>query len=192
MRKGVVALKLGLRELVMAGVFVALTTVLGYLVIPLPFSPVPITGQTFAVMLAGSLLGWRAGLVSMGLFVFLGLVGIPVFAGGAAGPGILLGPRGGYILSFPLAALMIGLLVQYSRRQGWGTFFVAHLAGGIILVYSLGVTQLALVTGMTWKAAAIAGAIPFILGDVLKAAVAAEVARRIHLIFPLWRSDRVN
>ncbi len=104
--------KITLREMMVVAVFIALLTALGYVNIPLPFSPVPLTGQTFGVMLAGMLLGSRLGFITLLLFDLTGLV-FPVFAGGAAGGlGKLLGPTGGYILSWPLAAAAIGLFAS--------------------------------------------------------------------------------
>jgi len=176
---------LDLREMLGAGLLAALTAILGYVQIPLPFSPVPITGQTFGVMLAGSLLGARAGFCSMLLFLITGAAGMPVFAGARAGIGVLAGPTGGFLLGFPLAAYVIGRLA-YGPRSGKGILplVLANLAGGIVIIYALGTVQLVLVTGMDPIAALGVGTLPFIPGDLLKVAVAAVVARRVRVVLP--------
>ncbi|NLG86955.1 MAG: biotin transporter BioY [Firmicutes bacterium] len=163
--------------------FIALLTALGYVNIPLPFSPVPLTGQTFGVMLAGMLLGSRLGFITLLVFDLTGLV-FPVFAGAAGGIGKLLGPTGGYILSWPLAAAVIGLLVEREQHPDWIRFFLANILGGVLIVYSLGVLQLSLVTGMGLIPAFISGALPFIPGDLIKCAVAAAVGLRLRQAYP--------
>jgi biotin transport system substrate-specific component len=163
--------------------FIALLTALGYVNIPLPFSPVPLTGQTFGVMLAGMLLGSRLGFVTLLLFNLTGLV-FPVFAGAAGGLGKLVGPTGGYILSWPLAAAAIGFISEQGQRPSWTRLFLANIVGGIFIVYSLGVLQLSLVTGMGLTAAAMSGALPFIPGDLIKCGVAAAAGLRIRRAYP--------
>ncbi|HHY93221.1 MAG TPA: biotin transporter BioY [Firmicutes bacterium] len=159
-------------------------TVLGYVKIPLPFSPVPITGQTFGVMLAGALLGSRLGFLALLVFDLTGLV-FPVFAGGTGGLGVIVGPTGGYILSWPLAAWLIGYLTEQAPRPGFFRIFTANVLGGIVVIYALGVTQLALVAHIGFLPAFLKGALPFIPGDLIKCAAAAIVAERLsayHLV----------
>lgn len=175
---------LNLREMLGAGLLAALTAVLGYVQIPLPFSPVPITGQTFGVMLAGSLLGARAGFCSMLLFLLTGLAGMPVFAGARAGIGVLAGPTGGFLLAFPLAAYVIGWLAATGRGVGLWSLILANLVGGVGIIYALGTAQLILVTGMDPVGALGVGALPFIPGDLVKVATAAVVARRVRVVLP--------
>ena len=86
------------RSLALAGMMAALTAVLAYIRIPLPFSPVPVSAQTLAVMFAGALLGARLGAFSQLVYVLMGAVGLPVFAGGQGGPAVLAGPTGGYLI----------------------------------------------------------------------------------------------
>ncbi|MDK2855463.1 MAG: biotin transport system substrate-specific component [Bacillota bacterium] len=177
--------KLSLREMAYIGVFAALMTALGYVEIPLPFSPVPITGQTFGVMLAGALLGSRLGFLALAVFDLIGLV-FPVFAGGSGGPGVFAGPTGGYILSWPLAAWLIGYLTEQVPRPSFLRIFGANVLGGILVVYTLGVTQLALVAHIDLLPAIAKGALPFIPGDLIKCAVAAVAAQRLaaHRLVP--------
>lgn len=173
-----------MRETAYIGVFAALMTVLGYVEIPLPFSPVPITGQTFGVMLAGALLGSRLGFLALAVFDLTGLA-FPVFAGGSGGLAVLAGPTGGYILSWPLAAWLIGYLTERAPRPGFLRIFAANVLGGIVVIYALGVTQLALVAHIGFLPAFLRGAVPFIPGDLLKCAAAAIMAERLsayHLV----------
>lgn len=88
----------------------SIIAVLSFISIPLPFSPVPITLQTLGVMLSGLLLGPQLGSISVGLYLIAGTLGLPIFAGGAAGIGVLMGPSGGYLLGFLPGAWMIGTL----------------------------------------------------------------------------------
>lgn len=168
-----------LRELMLAALFAAMTSILAFVTIPLPL--VPITGQTFGVMLSGALLGARTGALSQTVYLFLGFAGLPVFAGGASGPGAFAGPSGGYLWGFVAGAFVIGLLVDLRKESGivWKAFALA--VGGILVVYAFGVTQLALVTGRSAGEALAVGAYPFLAGDVIKVAVAAVVTQKIDL-----------
>lgn len=170
--------KLSLREMVYIALFIALMTALGYVKIPLPFSPVPITGQTFGVMLAGTLLGSRLGFLALAVFDLTGVI-FPVFAGSSGGIGVLLGPTGGYILSWPLAAALIGYLTEQVETPSLPRLFCANVLGGILVIYALGVVQLALVTGIGLIPAIAKGALPFIPGDLIKCAVAAVAGQRL-------------
>ena len=174
-----------------AGLLAALTGVLAWVQIPLPFSPVPITGQTFGVMLAGSLLGARTSFISMLLFLLLGTAGVPVFAGAKAGIGVLLGPTGGYLLAFPPAAYIIGRLAFPARgTPGLLRMGGANFVGGILIIYTMGTIQLALVADMSLRAAFVAGALYFIPGDLLKVVVAALVGNRVRAIIPHFKLEK--
>ncbi|HEY8449919.1 MAG TPA: biotin transporter BioY, partial [Bacillota bacterium] len=184
--------RLTLREMILAALFTALMVALG--VVPpltLPLSPVPVTTQTLGVMLAGSVLGRRGGALAMIIFLLLLVAGVPVLAGGRGGPGHLFGPSGGYILSWPLAAYVIGHLAGPAPR--FGRLLVANVVGGILVVYAIGAPVLALVSGMGIKRALVAGAALFVPGDLLKAVVAALLAaslrRRLDAAAPGRSSD---
>ncbi|HHY31773.1 MAG TPA: biotin transporter BioY [Firmicutes bacterium] len=166
--------------------FAALTSVLAFVSIPLPFSPVPVTAQSFGPMLAGLLLRPREAMLSQLLYVLIGAAGLPVFAGGASGFAVLAGATGGYLSGFVVGAgvtSILALLPQRHatpRRLGPAWLVLACLAGGVVVVYGLGVSQLALVTGLTPTKAIVAGALPFIPGDVLKACIAGLVGWRLR------------
>ncbi len=139
--------------------------------IPLPFSPVPVTGQTMAVLLVGALLGSRRGSLAVLVYIAQGLAGMPVFAGGAAGPARLLGPTGGYLVGFVLAAYLVGLLAERGWDRRVGTT-AAAMALGNMVIYAVGALWLAVFVGGLVPALT-AGVLPFIPGDLVKIAAAA-------------------
>lgn len=142
----------------------------------LPIGPVPITFQPFFVLLSGLLLGPLAGVGAVLLYVAAGALGLPVFAGGAAGIGVLFGPTGGYLLGSVIGVGVAGL----ARRPGRPPAWLAGLAFGVAalaIIYGLGVVQLRAVLGLSWRAALAAGVAPFVLQDLAKLALAVAVAR---------------
>lgn len=165
-------------DLVYAGIFAALIAVLGLVSIPLPISPVPISGQTLAIMLAGSILTVRQAALSVLTFLLIGAVGMPVFAGATGGIAVLFGPRGGYLWGFLLGAIVIGLL-KGSGIKMW-RLALANAIGGIVVVYLLGVPWLGIITGMGLNKAWVAGALPFIPGDLVKVAVATVLGAAVN------------
>lgn len=169
--------ELKLKDMMYCSMFAALISVLAFLVIPLPFSPVPVTGQTLAIMLAGLILGPVQAFLSVLIFILLGIAGVPVFSGGRAGIGVLVGPSGGYIIGFLVGAVIISLLSKKANNV-W-TLGASAIFGGIIMVYLLGVPWLSYITGMGATEAIVAGALPFIPGDVFKVVVATILAKRI-------------
>ena len=156
---------------VRASLFVALITVGSYIVIPLPFSPVPIALQSGFVILAGLLLTGRWAVGSVAVYLLLGALGLPLFAGGTGGLGHLLGPTGGYLLGYLPAVMVTSLIAGDSllRRVLAGTT-------GSLVVYCVGVPWLALVQGLTPAQAVSFGMLPFLPGDALKVIAAALLA----------------
>lgn len=160
----------------------ALLTALGaYASVRIPGSAVPVTMQTLVVSLAGVLLGARLGAASQATYLLAGALGAPVFSGGAAGFAWLLGPTGGFLLSFPLAAAVTGLLTARALERP-GMRGALRLAAGILLgtfvVFAGGWAQLTLLTGDPVNAARV-GVLPFLAGDVVKVVAATLVARRL-------------
>jgi biotin transport system substrate-specific component len=133
-----------------------------------PFWPVPVTMQSFVVLALGASLGWRVAGATLALYLVEGTLGMPVFANMAG----LMGPTGGYLVGFLLAAMLVGYLAERGADKNVFTMFAAMLAGAA-LIYVPGIAWLATFTGLE-KAIAV-GFVPFILGDVLKAALAAAV-----------------
>lgn len=138
--------------------------------IPLPFSPVPVTGQTLAVLLTGALLGSRRAALCLLAYLAEGIAGLPVFAlGETAGLARLMGPTGGYLIGFVAAAYVTGLLAERGWGRRAGTALLAMLAGNATL-YVLGLSWLSLFVGL--ERALPLGLYPFIVGDLLKLIVA--------------------
>jgi biotin transport system substrate-specific component len=137
--------------------------------VPVPMSPVPMTLQPLAVLAVGGVLGARAGAGALALYLALGALGLPVFAGGAAGVAKLLGATGGYLLAFPPAAALTGLLVGRTPRVGRT---LLGCAAGLLVIHLGGVAQLALLGGDPALAVRI-GLVPFLAGDLLKVGLAA-------------------
>ena len=140
--------------------------------IPLPFTPIPLTGQTFAVLLVGAALGSRRGAASLLLYLLQGMIGLPVFAGGASGLAVLVGPTGGYLVGFAGAAYLTGLLAARGLDRRIPSAFLVFLAGEAV-IYLFGVAWLSLFLG--FQRAILAGLLPFLIGDALKLAAAALV-----------------
>jgi biotin transporter BioY len=136
----------------------------------LPFSPVPLTGQTFAVLMIGALLGARRGCLAALLYLFEGAMGLPVFALGGGWP-ILFGPTGGYLLGFVPAAYVTGALAGKRWDRRVGTTILAMLLGNVV-IYSFGLLRLSFTIGLNTSLLA-TGLFPFIIGDLLKIALAA-------------------
>ncbi len=160
----------------------ALTGLLAQARFPLPWSPIPITGQTFAVLLAGVLLGRWWGGASLAIFGGLGFMGVPWFSGWASG----LGATGGYIIGFVLAALFLGHFTdKYIRSRSFFSMLGLMLFANFILIYVPGLLWLGLwlkvVSGTpaTFIALLGMGALPFIAGDITKAVLAAVIARGV-------------
>ncbi|GAA2440372.1 biotin transporter BioY [Streptomyces macrosporus] len=146
----------------------ALTGVAAQLAVPVPGSPVPVTGQTFAALLVGAGLGARRAFAALGLYAAAGMAGVPWFAEGTSGAAM---PSLGYVLGMLLAAVVVGALARRGGDRG-----VLRTAGtmavGTAIIYAVGVPYLALATGMSAGEAVAAGLVPFLIGDALKAALA--------------------
>ncbi|MFF4606369.1 biotin transporter BioY [Streptomyces sp. NPDC001339] len=145
----------------------ALTGLAAQIALPLPGSPVPVTGQTFAALLVGTSLGAGRGLLALALYALAGLAGVPWFAGGTSGTGATLG----YVVGMVLAAGLVGALARRGGDRGVLRTAVT-MAAGTAVIYGVGVPCLALSTGMSLGQAAAVGLVPFLIGDALKAALA--------------------
>jgi biotin transport system substrate-specific component len=168
------------RALATAALLAALAAALGPLA--LPVGPVPITFQTFFVVLAALLLPapWAAG--SMALYVALGAAGLPVFAKGAAGMAVVTGPTGGYIVGFVVAA-GVASLVRTGLVKTGATSLTADIGACVVLftiVYGMGTAWLAYSLNLSLPQAAALGVLPFIIGDVVKAGVAIVIAQAVR------------
>jgi biotin transport system substrate-specific component len=157
------------------------------IVLPLPWTPVPVTGQTFGVLLIAVLLGARRGALVMGLYLLEGLAGLPVFAPvGMPGAARLIGPTAGYLLSYPLAAFVTGWLVErplavMSHRFARVVHLLGAMLAGEIVIFAIGCAWLAAITHNGWLWALTAGAAPFVPGELLKLAAVFSTVRGVEI-----------
>ncbi|HEY9055448.1 MAG TPA: biotin transporter BioY, partial [Rectinemataceae bacterium] len=167
-----------LTNAVLACLFAAFISLGAYIAIPLPGTPVPIVLQNFFIILASSTLGPWWGLLSVGIYLVFGFVGLPVLSGGTGGPSRFLGPTGGYLLGYIPAALAIGFI----SRRGKGGFLSQLLAGfaGMAIVYSLGMLRLKSLLQLDWNRTIATGFLPFLPGDLLKIVLAAWTGPRLR------------
>lgn len=174
------------KDLVLVSLFAAMMCLFSIVRIPLP-TPVPFTLQIFGVALTGGLLGGSLGAIAIIIYVLLGAIGLPVFAGMTGGVQVLVGPTGGYIFGFIFSAFIIGFCMQrFIYKQSnttikWISTFAIMMVG-LIISYILGTVQLKFITGLAWPEAIAAGVLPFFLLDSLKI-IWATIA--VHLIHPV-------
>lgn len=159
---------------VYSAMMAALIAVGAYIAVPV--GPVPIVLQNMFVMLTGLLLGSRWGLASVGVYILAGICGLPVFSGAGAGLGHLLGPTGGYLISYLPAVFVIGLVADRTRNI---LLQLLALLVATALIFLLGVSWLKIATGMTVEKAMAVGMLPFLIGDGIKIAAALAISKAI-------------
>lgn len=169
-----------------AALFAALTGAFAYVSFPFPLSPAPVTLQVLGVFLAGLLLGPIWGGAAMVLYLTAGALGAPVFAGGSAGFGALVGESAGYLWSYPIAALAVGALAHggfevRAPERIHPARMVGAMAVGTLIIYALGVLGLMLVLGLSPTNAVVAGALVFLPAEAVKMAAAIGVVRSERL-----------
>lgn len=179
---------LGTTDLALVASFAALISALAYLgAIPVGGAGVPITLQTFGVMLTGCLLGPVRGFLAVLLYLALGAVGLPVFAEHTSGLGTFSQPSAGYLLSFPVAALVGGLMVRYVAGERGKTraavVFACSLAGSVLVIHPAGILGLVLTLDLS-LAEAFKIDVVYWVGDLLKTTLVALVAAEVHRAFP--------
>lgn len=168
-----------LKNMIFASLFCAITIVTSYIIIPLPFSPVPVTAQTLSVMLAGNLLPAKTGFFSMVLYIFMGLIGLPVFSGGKSGIAALIGPTGGYIISWPIAVFVMGLVLERVKVD-FSRLLLINILFGVLLVDFIGIIYLSFSTNISLLHGFTIGVLPFLIGDITKAVMSAIIALAIR------------
>ncbi|MDD4907475.1 MAG: biotin transporter BioY [Candidatus Omnitrophica bacterium] len=159
-------------------VFVVLMALGAFVRIPLPFSPVPLTLQTFFVLLSGAVLGGRLGLSSQAIYMMLGIAGMPIFANASSGFGYLLGPTGGYIMGFFAATMFLGMTMRHGAGSLLRIFALMCVADAILLF--CGIIWLKVLFGYDLSKLFLIGFVPFIPGDALKAAAASVIAFKMQ------------
>lgn len=172
-----VAIRLGLSVL-----FAGLTWLGANIVIPV--EPIPITMQTLFVLLAGASIGRGWGSLSQGLYVGLGALGLPLFAGGALGAGVLAGPTGGYLIAFMVTPFVVGTMLRRSSRTSWQ---VASFVVGTIVIFTFGVSHLALFYTHDLGHALSLGLVPFLPGAVFKIVAALSIHRSSQALVEHYR-----
>lgn len=179
-------------DLALIAAFAALISACAYIgAIPAGGSGIPITLQTFGVMLAGCVLGPIRGFLAVSLYLLLGVIGLPVYAEHSSGLGVWSGPSVGYLIAFPIAAALGGFLVKYvakeNRTRAIYVFFCS-LAGSVFVIHPLGIIGMKLYFDVSWHEAFTYDT-PFWIGDLLKTTLVAIVAAEVHRAFP-WLLDR--
>ena len=169
----------GIYRVLAVTVFVILTAISAFVRIPLGFTPVPLTLQTFFVLLSGSLLGRKLGFLTQSIYMLLGLTGFQVFTGSGVGSLYLFGPTGGYIAGFVLASFLAGGLFL-REKQGWMVVFFGLLFADLVLL-SCGMLWLKVSLSCSLSRAFLLGFLPFIPGDILKVIFAAVIHRKLRL-----------
>jgi len=171
-------MKLNLKEINLIAVFTAVTAILAQISIPIPISPVPVTLSIFGVLLSSLILGRKCGTISQIVYILLGAAGVPVFAGLRGGLSVLLGPTGGYIVSYPIIALVIGSFLNQRTSPSFFRMAGASLTG-LIICYAFGTTWLAIVANLGPAEAIASGVLPFIPLDIVKVIISAALGRQV-------------
>ena len=158
--------------------FVVATSFGAQVAVPLPWTPVPMTLQPLFVILAGAVLGPRLGATTMATYLAVGMGGAPVFAQGHAGIGWLLGPTGGYLISYPAAAYVSGLLAGKASASALRLF--GALSAGMLIMYVGGTAQLAFLTQLDLQTVMTLSVLPFLGGDLTKVLIGVFVAKKVR------------
>ncbi len=171
------------RTLAHIALFAALIAVLGFVpAVTLPFG-VPISAQSLGIMLCGTVLGAKRGALAVLLFLALVAIGLPLLSGGRGGLGVFVGPSAGFLIGFPVAAFVAGLIVERWKAPLPLAAFTGSILGGIVALYAFGIPGMALTLGKTLPEATLL-ATPFLPGDLIKCALAALVTRGIAQMRP--------
>ena len=179
------------RSLAHIALFAALIAVLGLMPRIDLISGVPITLQTFGVMLAGTVLGARRGFLAVLLFVVLGLIGLPIFSGGRGGFGVLAGPTAGYIIGFPIVAWIAGWITEHWRNVPVGIAACAGAVVGPMLLLSVfGAIGMMIVLGKSFSEAYLL-TLPFLAGDAVKSVLAGLVTQSLARLRPSVVTSRL-
>lgn len=168
--------KLNIQSICYIAIFTAVIAIMAQISIPMPMG-VPMTMQTFAIILAAVVLGAKHSAIATLVYLLLGAVGVPVFTGFTGGFGSLVGPTGGFLISFPLMAFLIGYGVEHRQKKGVFTFF---LILGTLANYAVGVLMFCLMMSSTVMAAMTACVIPFIPTAVIKAVLTSVLGLQIR------------
>lgn len=165
-------MKLTTKDLIMCAIFASITAILAQVSIPIPFSTVPLTMQVFAVTISGVILGAKRGFISQLIYVMLGAIGMPVFAQMTGGVHIIVGYTGGFIMAFPIMALVIGIISDKFKKLN---YILLAMGFALLINYIIGTAWYSLISGVGFKEGFIACVVPFIAVDIIKVFFAATV-----------------
>lgn len=165
-------------QIVLIGIMTAITCILGPLSIPIPFSPVPISFTNLAIYLTAFILGWKKGTLSYLIYLFLGLVGLPIFSNFSGGPSKLFGPTGGYLIGFILMAFISGLFIELFN--GNISMYILGLMLASAANYLLGTAWLSYQLDLTFYQALSVGVFPYLIGDGIKIAIAIAIGPMVR------------
>lgn len=179
------AMRTSLKMGIFAALFASLMAAGAYIAIPI--GPVPIVLQNLFVMLAALMLGARWATISVGIYLFAGAIGFPVFSGATGGIARFIGPTGGYLIGFLLDAFVTGVVVEKFGDRWMVQIFGMVL--GTSMLYMLGAGYLKWITAMSWEKAIAVGVLPFVIGDGFKIAAAAAIYRLLSAQFPIPRKQ---
>ncbi len=169
------------KDMVFTAMFAALIAVCS--IISIPIGEVPVTLQTFAVCLTAAMLGWKRGTLAVFIYILLGAIGVPVFAGMSGGIGILAGPTGGYIIGFILTSLIVGFAAD--RRGRKALPLAIAMVAGVLACYVTGTIWFMVVTGMGLVESLMLCVVPFLLFDAAKIALAVLLSNRLSKVVNL-------
>ena len=168
------------KKMILTGMFTAVLTVLSQIQLPMP-SGVPLTLQTFAVALTGYILGWKRGVITVGIYLLLGAVGLPVFSGFAGGPGKLAGPAGGFLFGFLFLAALCGAASVWKNK----VIIVLLPAVGLVCCHLFGTFHFQNLMGRTFQEAALLMSVPYFPKDAVSVAAAylcaKQIKRRVYI-----------
>lgn len=170
--------KINIKDMMKLSLCIALLCISSYIVIPLPFTPIMITGQTIIINLIALILSPIHSAISIIIFIFLGASGLPVFSGGTSGLAILFGPTGGFIIGFLFAAIAMSYLK--GEKVSLFRYLLVTISIGMPITYLLGGIYMAYVLNISYIKAMQLAVIPFVIGDLLKAILASVIAVRLN------------
>ena len=169
---------MNIKEMTKLSLCIALLCVSSYIIIPLPFTPIMITGQTIAVNLTALILGPMHSAICVAVFILLGISGLPIFAGGNSGLGTLFGPTGGFIIGFLLAVVAISYLK--GKKANLFRYLLVTVFLGMPIIHLSGAAYMSYILNITYVRALQLGVIPFLAGDFVKAILASIIAVRLN------------
>ncbi|NCA66682.1 MAG: biotin transporter BioY [Clostridia bacterium] len=165
------------KDLALSGIFLALLIICSWIIIPI--GPVPVSLSVLAIFLLGAMLSPFNAIAVCCIYLLLGIMGIPVFSGFGAGIAKILGPTGGYLISYPFMAAAVAFAVKFGKKYN---FYVLGMSIALLICYTFGAAYLAISLNITLKGAIISGVVPFILIDIPKIVIASALAYRLNII----------